>query len=114
MRATVSDEIVSRTLADKDYFTLESTVAEYQAKQYERIIAQERKKILELERQILLHKLDEQTRKLESATQEIQEKVIRETNAHTAVGRCRREIAERYQITTENWGYDPTTGEIKE
>ena len=110
----MSEEILSRSLEDRDYFTIEATVAEYKAKQYERIIAQDRKKILELERQILLHKLDEQSRKLEASVQEIQEKVISETNAHNAVAKCRRTLAEKYEITTDNWGYDPTTGEIKE
>jgi len=110
----MSDDTTPRSLEDRDYFTIESTIAEYKAKQYERVIAQERKKILELERQILLHKLDEQTRKLDLASQDIQEKVIIETNSHNAVARCRRSMAEKYEITTENWGYDPTTGEIKE
>jgi hypothetical protein len=104
----------ARYLEDRDYFTLESTQGEYKAKQYERTITQERRKILELERQILLHKLDEQARKIEQATQEVQEKVIAETNAYNATLKCRRSIAEKYKITTENWGYDPVTAEIKE
>ncbi len=104
----------ARFLDDRDYFTLESTQADYKAKQYERVITQERRKILELERQILLHKLDEQVRKIEQATQEVQEKVITETNAYNATIKCRHSIATKYQITTDNWGYDPTTGEIKE
>jgi DNA-binding protein H-NS len=102
-----------KILEDRDYFTIESTLAEYQAKQYERTIIQNRKKIYELERQILLHKLDEQSRKIESANSEITEAVIAETNAHSATLSCRKNLAEKYNITTENWGYDHTTGVIK-
>jgi hypothetical protein len=110
----MSDEILVRTLEDRDLFTIEATLGELKNKQYERTITQNHRKILELERQILLHKLDDQARKLELAGQAVNEAVVAETNAHQTMARCRTAMAAKYKIETENWGYDPLTAEIKE
>jgi hypothetical protein len=61
----------------------------------------------------LLHKLDEQTRKIEQATGELQNCTIKELNAMKNVSGLKKSLTEKYELSNDVWGYDPETLEIK-